>query len=1049
MKYRKMFALMVCYSILFLICKVPSYGAIPAQQNVKVSGKVTDASDGSSLPGVNIVVKGTQIGTATNAKGQYELTVPSSADTLEFSYIGYETQTVPVKGRSHINIALKPKTVIGKEVAVVGYQTEKKADLTGAVSVVNTKTIKNSTYNNVMRSLQGHVAGVNILTDGTPGGGTMVNIRGLSTLGNNSPLYIIDGVPTTSGLSNLDPNDIQSIQVLKDASAASIYGARASNGVIIVTTKHPKNGETHVDVSSSITSEDYATKLHVLNTVQRGKVLWQAAINDGVNPSSLPIYSYKWHKNSNGNAVLDKVIVPTWVSKADGIKAANTNWYNQISQPGLIQNYNVSVSNGTKNGSVYFSLNYNKNRGIIKKTNYNKIVARLNSNYKFLDGKLKIGENLNLSKGRQTPVPSGAGGTPMWLALIVQPILPVHTINGGWAGPAGSGFDDRDNPVRLLDQNQWNKNNSIETMGNVYVKYNILPSLAFKSNFGAEYVNDFNRLIRQRYQSGFLTRNINSLSINENNNLNWDWHNTLQYKTSYKQNHFTFLGGMEMVYKRINYISTYTEKFAIQNNNYFYNDAGTGNRNNGGNDTGFQLFSFFGKVNYNYQNRYLVTGTIRRDGSSRFGSNNRYGIFPAVSVGWRASQTQFIRDNFPFISNLKLRAGWGQTGNQDIANSARFTLYAPNYGNDNTWGPGNGTAYAISGQETGTLPAGFERTQTGNPNLKWSTKTETNVGIDYGFFAQKLSGSIDYFRSNTNNILILPPYLGVIGDGGNQWVNGASVSNHGLEFKVEYQNHIAGLKYDITGTLSGSRDKITKLPKSVFNAYPGNSVKHILGHPMESYFGYVVQGIFQNKQEVQNSATQPGKGVGRLRYKDLNGDGVINSLDQKYIGVNSPKFSYGLNADFSYKHFDLSLFLQGVQGISVYNPKKMYTDFTSIWNGTNYGTRTLNAWTPTHRNTYIPALSLADNNDEARMSTYYIENGSYLKLRSAEIGYTLPKRIQKMVGMRNLRVYVRGENLLTFKDNKGPNAFTGPDPANPNNAYPRPRQISVGFDVKF
>lgn len=1023
--------------------------AIGQNNQHKVNGTVTDAKSGNPLPGVNISVKGTTIGTSTDAEGAYQLAVPSAKDTLVFSFIGYKTQEIPINGRSKLSVEMEAKALIGDELIVTGYQTQKKADLTGAVSVVDEEKLQDATSRNPIKALQGRIPGVLVSTTGSPNSGASVVIRGYSTLGNNEPLYIIDGIPTKSDIAmDLNPNNIESMQVLKSASAASIYGARASNGVIIITTKNGSEGEFSVNYRGQLTTQSYVTKLDPLNTKERGRVLWEAAINDGISPDNA-LYDYESHTESNGNAVLDRVIVPEWLSKERGIRTANTNWYDEISRMGVIQSHNLSVSTGNKRGSAMLGLRYYNNKGIVKETDYNQLQARINSQYNFFDEQLRLGENLTLSKGRETPMPSGLGGTPLWLALISQPILPVHTVDGGWAGPVGSGFDDRDNPVRLLEHNRWDKNNTFRVFGNVFADLDIIENLTLSTRFGIDYSEFYSRNIQRTYQSGFLNREINSLTTIQNHLINWTWSNTLNYQRDFDKHHAELLAGMELVDNTFEEFSTYRDEFAIETPDYFYNNAGTGIKNNSGSRSGYSLMSYFGKVNYNYADKYLASATLRYDGSSRFGSKNKFGFFPAFSLGWRLNKEPFFRENISFISDFKIRFGWGRTGNQEIANNAIYSLYAANYGDDPTWGPSNGTAYDLNGSDTGNLPSGFLRTQAGNNRLRWESTTETDIGLDFGLFEQKLTGTVDYFFRKTEDILIFPGYLGTIGYGGGQWVNGASVENKGFEFSITYNHDAGNINYSITGNLGAFRDKITKLPPEVIDSYAGNSEKTILGHSQNALFGYVAEGLFDTQEEVENHAQQPGKGLGRIRYKDLDSDGAITPLDQKFIGVESPNFQYGINTNVSYKNFTLNLFLQGVQGIEVYNDRKIYTDFTSIWNGANYGSRTLNAWTPVNKDSPIPALTRSDDNDEDRPSTYFVEDGSYLKVRSLQIGYTFGRDIISQLKMDGLRLYVRGENLFTLKDTKGSDQFTGPDPENPHNLYPRPLKLTFGIDLSF
>ena len=482
-----------------------------------------------------------------------------------------------------------------------------------------------------------------------------------------------------------------------------------------------------------------------------------------------------------------------------------------------------------------------------------------------------------------------------------------------------------------------------------------------------------------------------------------------------------------------------------------YLDAGTGVKDNGGSAVEYRLLSYFGKVNYVYNEKYLASVTLRYDGSSRFGKNNQFGTFPAFNLGWRLNNENFIKDNFDFISDLKMRFGWGKTGSQDYINAtASKTLYQTNYsGGDPTWRAPDGTAYDITGAASGTLPSGYEIIQRSNDDLRWEATTQTNIGLDYGFFDQKMYGSLDYYIKNTSDMLVQPAYIGVIGEGGNRWVNGASMENKGFEFQLGYRGKIgADLNYDFTGNFALYRNKITDLPESVVNNYGGNGTTvNILGHPWGSGYGYVADGLFTTDDEVANSAEQLGKGLGRIRYKDLTGDGTIDSRDQTWIYNPNPDFSYGFNFYFQYKGFDLTMFFQGVGHveINVYGVKSM-TDFWSInETGSNKGTRLLDAWSVSNPDSDIPALTSTDRNNETRFSTYFIENGSYMKLRNLQIGYTLPGTLTKKFFVSNLNLYVSAQNVFTIKSK----TFTGVDPETPGFGYPIPTMVTTGIKVSF
>lgn len=1026
---------------LLLFCSLLLFIAAGAVAQVRrLTGTVTD-KDSQPLPGVTVVVLETQKAVLTDANGKFSIDA-AVGQTIRFSYVGVKPVLWEIKATDkNLAVMFKQETTDLNEVVVTGYTAERKKDLTGSVSVVNVADVKDIPEGNVMKELQGRVPGVTVSTDGSPAGNATVRIRGIGTLGDNDPLYVIDGMPTERGLQEINQDDIASIQVLKDASAASIYGSRAANGVIIVTTKRAKAGVSRVDISGNTSVEFYTTPLQVLNTEQRGEAYWRASINDGTNPNNNQTYQYLWNGDYN-NPVLNKIILPEYLDAAQTLKPANTNWFDEISQPSVTQNYSINVSNGTDKSSSLFSLSYYKDNGIIKESQDQKITARFNSDYTMLGGKLKIGENMSATYMRDVLLPTGDITN---FALLGEPAVPVYDVSGGWGGP-GPGMADRQNPVRLIEENKQNKNYFGRLFGNAYAELEILPGLHIKTSIGADYAINYSRQLQYSYVSGFLSDPTNQASTSSSYDGNTVWQNTLTYDKTFGKHKLNLLAGEENIRYVNQAFAGSGQGLAIENIDYAYLSAATTNILNSGSGYGYALQSFFGKANYEYDGKYLLSATIRRDGSSRFGSNNQYGIFPAASAGWRISEESFIKDNVPSISDLKLRYGWGQTGNQQIANNATYTLYSAIYGTNLTGLFDGGTAYDINGSGSGTLPSGFTLIQTGNNNLKWETSTQSNIGLDFGLFNNKITGSVDYFIKNTTGILISPAYLAVLGEGGNTYVNGASMRNTGYEAVVNYSNQVShDFSMDISGNISAYRNKVTQLPENVLTSYPGNgTTETILGRSINSIFGYVTEGLFTSQAEVQNSAAQPGKGLGRIRYKDLNGDGVINNDDQQYIGNFDPEFSYGLNVNLKYRNWGLSFFFQGVQGNDVYNVYKAVTDFTSLDPGANWGTRVLQAWTPQNPNSTIPALTLVDNNDEGRGSTYYVENGSYCKLRNLQLSYNLNGALKKYK-IRNAKVYIQGSNLLTIKSK----SYTDPDPENSTNEFPIPLIMTAGFDFSF
>ena len=1032
----------------------PAGGARTAPQaQHRVTGRVTNANNGAPMEGVTVLVQGTTIGAITDAQGRYRLAAPSPTSTLVFQRIGTTRQVVAIAGRAEVDVALEPTAVSLAGVVVTGYQTVETAKLTAAVATVSPAEIAATPTNSPIRALQGRVAGVSVVTNGDPTAESpQVRIRGLKTLGNNDPLYVIDGIPSKSAAAQrIRPEDIETIQVLKDAASASIYGSRASNGVIVLTTKSAARQTPQITYTSNVTTSQYAAKLDVLTTEERGRALWQAAVNDGSDPANLPIYRYEWGRNGDGTARLDRVIVPEFVGDpALRQRAANTDWFDAVSRTGVVQTHNLQAATSGERGGALLSLGYFDDNGIVRGTSFERLAGRVNSSYNFLDKRLTVGQNLSVTRGRGRPMPNGLGGNPLELGLIAQPILPIRSETGAWAGPSGAGFDDRDNPVMLIDINSWDRNTTVQGLGNLFARYDVTSRLQANARVGIDWQNGTNRDIQRRYRTGFIGRDVNSLADNGFSDADLTFNGTLNYARSLGRHNATLLGGVETVQSSFTRNRLYREGFAIETEDFFVENAGTGTQAVNGERGGYTLLSFFGKADYDFANRYLLSATLRRDGSSRFGRNNRFGLFPSVSGGWRLSEEGFFPKN-RVLSNVKLRYGWGKTGNQDIDNNAPFSLYSPSYGDPTLdwryWNPSNATAYDIGGTNGGTLPSGFLRTQTGNADLRWEETVESNAGVDFALFGEAITGSVDYFTRTTSDILLRPGFVATRGDGGARWANGATMRTRGLEVTARYERIAGPLTVSLGTNLSAFRDRITKLPPEVVGSYPGNAEQNILGRSITSRFGYEVQGIFQDAAEVAAAAAQPGKAVGRLRYRDLNGDNRIDALDQRYLMDNTPSFEYGVTPSVTWRSLQVSLFVQGVQGQDVYNGIKAQTDFTSNFTGANFGRRVLDAWSPTNRGSTIPALTLANTNDEFRQSTYFVENGSYLKLREVLVSYTVPRGVLPgpLGALREPRVFVRGGNLLTLKSS----GTTLPDPEVPFGGYAVPRTFSFGLDTSF
>lgn len=1031
-------------TLLMSICLL-LVSSVSFAQVEEASGNVTDNS-GEPVIGATVTVVGGQgnAGTVTDIDGNFTVQVQSGSK-LSISFMGYKTQVV--KAAKGLRIVLEEDAKLLNEVVVTGYTTQRKADLTGAISVVSVDEIAKQNENNPIKALQGRVPGMNITADGSPSGTATVRIRGIGTLNNNDPLYIVDGVPTKAGMHELNGNDIESIQVLKDAASASIYGSRAANGVIIITTKKGKEGKVKVDFDGSISVSSYVNRMKVLNAKEFGQVMWRAYMNDGMDPNTNGLgYNYDWSYNEQGNPVLNGISMKKYLDDAGTTPAADTDWFDEVTRKGVVQQYNVSVSKGSDKGSSFFSLGYYKNLGIIKESDFERFSARMNTEYKLLkNNSLTVGEHFTVNRTSEVAAPGG------FLQNVLQfnPSLPIYTEDGNYAGPVG-GYPDRYNPVAVLERNKDNRYTYWRMFGDAYINLNPFKGFNIRTTFGLDYSQKQQRFFTYPVTEGNVANDKNAVEAKQEHWTKWMWNAIATYNKEIGQHRFDLMAGMELNRQDDIYFSGYKEGFAVLKPDYMWPDAGTTGAQAYGGGSGYSLVSFFGKANYNYADKYMASFTIRRDGSSRFGKNNRYATFPSVSAGWRINQENFLK-KASWIDDLKIRASWGQTGNQEIDNLARYTIFVSNYGVGENGGQSYGTSYDIAGTNGGsTLPSGFKRNQIGNDDIKWETTTQTDLGLDFAFLGNTLYGNFDWYFKKTKDILVYMPGIAVMGEGSSQWINAGEMENRGFEFNIGYRNKTNfGLKYDITANISSYRNKITALPTTVAanGTFGGNGVKSVIGHPMGAQVGYVCDGIFKSQEEIDNHATQEGAGLGRMRWKDLDHDGKITELDQTWIYDPVPDFTYGFNIYLEYKNFDFTAFFQGVQGVDIISDLKKETD---IWAGLNIGNlnkgrRLLSAWSVDNPTSDIPALTLSDNNNEKRVSSYWVENGSYLKLRTIQLGYNFPQSIASKLSMQRLRMYVSAQNLFTIKSS----SFTGLDPENPNYGYPIPLNLTFGLNVTF
>ena len=1030
------FLLMVC-------CTMASYAQVTA------TGVVVDAATGEPVIGASVLEEGTSNGTITDFDGNFSLPVGNGAKVV-ISYVGYQSQHLAAS--ANMKVSLAEDSEVLEEVVVTGYTTQRKADLTGAVSAISAADLEKQQENNPMKALQGKVPGLNIAADGNPSGAATVRIRGTGTLNaTNDPLYIIDGVPTTSGMHELNPNDIESMQILKDAASASIYGSRAANGVIIITTKRGKEGKLSVSLDASVAVQNYVNRMRVLNSEQFGRAMWQAYVNDGTSDPNTNVlgYRYDWGYNEQGQPVLNNIMLNKYLDDAGTVPVSNTDWFSETTRPGLIQNYNVSVSHGGQKGSSFFSLGYYRNDGIIKYTDFDRFSGRINSDYKLLNDKVTIGENFTFSRTSEVGAPGGFINS----VLQYNPLLPIYNTNGELAqAPSSSGFPQRENPLSILTRNKDNRYTYWRVFGNAFIDINPIKGLHIRTTAGIDYAQKKQRFFTYPITEGVVANDKNAVEAKQEHWTKWMWNAIITYDLEIGKHRADFLLGTELNRQKDEWFSAYKEDFIVLNPTYMWPSAGTGKAQSYGGAGSYSLLSFFGKANYTYDNRYLVSLTMRYDGSSRFGKNNRFAFFPSVSAGWRMSQEKFMSDASSWLDDLKIRVSWGQTGNQDISSTARYTIYESNYGVNENGGQSYGTSYDITGTNGGgILPSGFRRIQIGNDDIKWETTSQTNAGLDFSFFKQSFYGTFDWFYKQTKDILVLMDGIGVMGEGASQWVNAGEVRNMGVELSLGYRNQTkTGFKYDITANISHYSNTVVDLPETVAakGTFGGNGVKSVVGHAIGSQVGYIADGIFKSQEEIDNHAIQEGAGLGRIRYRDLNGDGIITEADQDWIYSPVPAVSFGANFYFEYKGFDLTIFFQGVGGVQVIT--KDYKEQTDLWSGVNVanlnkGTRVLDAWSPTNPNSNIPALSTNNNNNETRVSTYFVEDGSFLKLRNLQLGYNLPKHACEKMMMQNWRWYLSAQNVFTIHSAK----YTGADPENPTFGYPIPLTVTLGTKVTF
>ena len=1014
-----------------------------AQQ--EITGTVTDAM--GPVIGATVMEKGTSNGTVTDFDGNFKIKVQPGT-TLVFTYIGYKALELPA--RDGMQVVMEDDAQALSEVVITGYQVQRKADLTGSVGVVETKDFKTSNTD-PMASLQGKVPGMTITSTGSPSGEANVRIRGIGSMGGSStaPLYIVDGMPFSGSLNSINSADIETMQVLKDAASASIYGSRAANGVIVITTKKGKKGDKiNIDFNASVSVAWQSQKMKLLNSQQYATALVQAALNDGKNPhdyaqnyglsltvdDGTPISVY-----NPATGAMESYTVGGYydgfMNARQTMRYSDTDWVDEIGRIGVTQNYDISFSKATDKATTLFSAGYKKATGVLKYTDFENFSARFNSSYK-LNSIISVGENATFSYS------SNVNSEPLENALKMSPTLPVYEEDGEtFSGPVG-GMSDRQNPMRELYQNRDNRLKKWRIFANAYVDVTPIKGMLFRSNFGIDYTNSYIRALTHTWHSDVVNNDTNASELAQTHSTKWTWSNTLQYNFDITEGHnLNVLLGLETHQDNGIDFAARRNDYPLETYDYMWPSAGTGIQTVRGAGDGYKLMSYFGKLDYNWNDQLLASFTLRHDGSSRFGKNHQYGTFPSVSLGYRLSK----HINADWLRDWKIRASYGVTGNQGMnSNNAHYGLYVADYGSSRE----NSTAYDIDLQGSGTLPSGYYKSQSANEDLKWESSSQWNFGTDFSLFGGDLYGSYDVFFKETKDMLVQPAFLGAIGFGGQTWINGPTLKNWGMELNLGYRHTTAyGLSYDIAGNVDFFRSKVTYLPEKSKNSYEHNDY-HNLAQDEKAYgsrIGYVVEGLYQSREEVLASG-QAGARVGGLKYADLNGDGRINEADRTWIFNPVPNFSYGLNINLSYKDFDFTMFWQGVSGVDIVNDQKFQTDFWSITDaGSNKGERLVNAWTQGNTGSSIPALTTSNGADEGRLSSYFIENGSYAKLRTLQLGYNLPSKLVKKLMLAKARVYLSGDNLWTIKSS----SLTCSDPESTAWSYPHTASFTFGIQVGF
>jgi len=980
--------------------------AIHGSAQHQISGTVTDEVTEEPLMGVNIVIEGTTIGTSSGPEGQFQLNVPSPDQVLIFSFIGYQTKEVNIDGRSEINVSLAEIELVGEDLVVVGYGTQRRRDVTGSVSRVSGERISRIATQSVDQALQGVAAGVQVTpASGAPGAGSVIRIRGVGTLGDASPLFVVDGM-TTDNINFLNPNDIESVDILKDASATAIYGARGANGVILITTNRStleRPAEFNINYYRGF--QNVARTVPVANAREYAMLANEAAANEGNAPPF-----------SNPDQFGD-----------------GTDWQDAIFRTAPIQNLNISASGGTASTSYNISGSYSSQDGIIRENYLDRFSLRLNNEY-YISDDFQVGHNLAMVFESYQNAPGVVGN-----AYRGDPTVPIFTEDGDFSptdARASVG-----NPVAQLEYESNNENSRNRLMGNVFLNYYFLESFQFRSNFGV----DANRVEGRSFSPIYFVSPIQaseqrSLSVFNNFTTNILWENTIQYQQQFQDHRVDLLAGYTVEEFRTENIGGSRIGIVGDDPSLWYLNAGDDsegvtNTNSAGE---WGMESFLGRINYNFMERYLVTATIRRDGSSRFGEDNRYGWFPSFALGWIVSDEQFMPQQ-DWLTQLKIRGSWGVTGNDKID----FYPGVPTV---------SGNLNAVFGTDEslnfGALPIGLA-----NPQIRWEETTQLNIGLELDLFDSRLRSEFEYYNRVTDGILVRVPIPGYVGATPSPFVNAAEVKNTGFELTLNWEDTRGNFMYSVGMNATTINNEVLSLGQGNEDIFGGGvgvggmlATRTVVGQPIGSFYGYKMDGIFQNQAEADAGPRLGNEEPGDIRFMDLTGDGQITTDDRTFIGSPIPDYLFSFNFELGYRGIDLSAAFNGQYGNDIYNAKKQARFGTP-----NFERSALNRWTGEGTTNQYPRIT--DGGHNYNVSDFFIEDGSFLKLQSLTLGYTIHPDLTTRLGMRNLRVYANANNLFTLTSYDGytPEVTSGSVIASgiDDAFYPFARTITFGISASF